>query len=714
MSSTLKSRFQARLSNKNEYHQAGLDSLAALDQSDDEDQEEGELWSTPGLELPAPFVSGEMPTQRTNGMAQPQRSAAPDMTSGTPIPSREVPQLGSEETLSGTLKRLEGAPNTSAVSDSLNLVPPSPMPVDPGPLPPIPRLGSLPSDGINGTAEPDRGSQHRTVQHSTGSSQVPAPHIPPDHGQSTTGLAHSENLASSSYGSQPAVVPGESRASGLSAGPPKTDRVAPADLLSSGDPAPMPGSSRPGAQVDRSTAPSKGSPSATSYLQAMLNAGIPPSDEMRLVLGRAVDRMLPNGETRGSIRATWLKSNEGDEDVSRVLSIVERAYVQIADSGLGQPQETVATLSILDPANRSRVIRELPAEGSPSVGTHSDSSRKLKSRPPDSSEQPSPTPNLSSASTASFPGSRDVSRASPKPPPTLKARSINEQPNDINRKRDDPVPSVIRTSESGDLGLHDHSNRCGDRVNGSRDLGKVGAGSQVAVSHLSTSQQAPQAPPTTATTKRVRLKLSNLPETPVLPSVAPENAFPARPPSVDIAIARLNESLAALDSDIERIRNRHNANGRSTTAHVKDQADTTTILNFLGPAPLSNARYTFKVSRSEAEAASRWSKRTDSFDPQGDYLEYTLTVDSRSGDREPSRTSLHESMVVIRLDGESIITPSRKVYSITSRIVPGINILEIFALADASEQSFRLERRGPSKDEMLEQTRQAEIWKTLA
>ncbi|KAG9049937.1 hypothetical protein FS837_008523 [Tulasnella sp. UAMH 9824] len=347
-------------------------------------------------------------------------------------------------------------------------------------------------------------------------------------------------------------------------------------------------SQSPGVYSQTSNVPVQ-APQSSSNLERMLGAGISPSDEMRRVFGRAVDRMLPNVEAPDTARTAGIEDNDLDGHIRQVAPILRTAYSQLVNAGLASPLQLQDAANPLPAPHRSLQRPEAdadPSENSRSGTITMHNSRKLKHRPPDTGDQP---PNI-------LPG------GSPTPAPSSRGTSLSGTPNHARdtqlhngseqfgtRSKEQSQMScgldgckselLCEGATFTDCCLGDHSEHCSEKVNGQGVL---------------------------------RLPKEGTHGTPAAVTVQ-AGAIPSQIGTLESSISNLNEYLAKLETELQTAVF-CSSNHPSMSTHVKEQALPTVVLELLGPPQLSTGRYTFEVALPEAEAANRWSKRNDLFE----------------------------------------------------------------------------------------------------
>ncbi|KAG8934158.1 hypothetical protein FRC01_004798 [Tulasnella sp. 417] len=199
---------------------------------------------------------------------------------------------------------------------------------------------------------------------------------------------------------------------------------------------------------------------------------------------------------------------------------------------------------------------------------------------------------------------------------------------------------------------------------------------------------------------------------PLMDNVQTE-AIPSRVGTLESGISNLDKYLSTLESELQNAV----SSCPPTSACVKDQGMSTVVLEFLGPPPLSSTRYTFEVTQPEAEAASRWNKRTASFDPQSDYLEYTLDArlaPNQTQERVHTQETIVGGMVMILLNGKEVapLNP-RSAQDVTAPLSRPSSVLEArpaseypFKTGESSTAAQRLTQPNavviPSDDKLLD------------
>ncbi|KAG8902365.1 hypothetical protein FRC00_011383 [Tulasnella sp. 408] len=320
----------------------------------------------------------------------------------------------------------------------------------------------------------------------------------------------------------------------------------------------------PGLYSQTSNVPVQVPSQSSSNLERMLGAGISPSDEMRRAFGRAVDRILPNVETPETPRTAGIEDNDLDGHISRVAPILATAYSQLVNAGFASPLQLQDVANPFPAPHQSLQRPEGdadPSEISRSGTIIMHNSRKLKLRPPDTGDQP---PNVRpGGSLASAPSSRGTSLSStPNHARDMQLHNGGEQ-------------IGTRSKEQN----RDHSEHCAKKVNGQGVL---------------------------------RLPKEGTHGAPAAVTVQAETIH-SEVGTLESSISNLNDCLAKLERELQTTVF-GSSNRPLMTAHVKEQALPTVVLEFLGPLQLTTGRYTFEVALPEAEAAHRWSKRNDSFE----------------------------------------------------------------------------------------------------
>ncbi|KAG8948520.1 hypothetical protein FRC04_009730 [Tulasnella sp. 424] len=438
----------------------------------------------------------------------------------------------------------------------------------------------------------------------------------------------------------------------------------------------------------RSNLPGNISSQSSSQLEKMFGAGIFPSDEMRRAFGHAVNRILPNRETPGNGRVAGFGDNELDAHIRHVAPILATAYSQLVSAGLASPvqvQEVAAPSLALHQNHQSNGSREdvpsTPRSWSGAITSHN--SRIVEPRPRDISEQPSGSGSLRFSST-----SESLSQGAT--PSTTRNHSQNLQAHH-NGERSGTQSNGRKFIScgldgcgkqfAGETALRDHYKHCEDKGHGSRGLRLLEEGTHGALISIARTSPSPpleenlpvpqgttrsslsdevtlegRGSLTPTTVRRVRLKLSNPPRVASTTVASQAEVIPCRVGTVESGIKNLDKYLATLENHLQDIHNR-TLGVQSMSARIKDQTLPTTVLEFLGPPLLSSARYVFEVSQLEAEAAGQWIKRMDSFDPQGDYLEYTLDARltrTETQDGVPIPGPIVDGTVMILLNGKGM------------------------------------------------------------
>lgn len=680
----LNSAFAARLAQRNDPSwKADLDEIAALE---DLSEEGGENGSMLRAELPSPFTVGPPHGAQTENQTSKHniQSIGLDIRhdiSGTPS-SRSASLLGGDERAASATSELPsgaGPPLSNRVAFNANLTSHVLYPSHSASATRLPLTSPIESES-HGRTEP-------RAPGPAGQSR-PFNDIRPSKRRKISPTRRSASSRSSDGMTEVAAhltTPRE----GIDAGSPFSRSMA-----SSLDPAHVPGSSarvfKPaigatmlstigatnsqGLYVQTSNVPAKNPSQSSSNLEKMLGAGISPSDEMRRVFGRAVNHMLPNAETPRTAQIAPIEDDELDGHIRQVAPILATAYSQLVNAGFASPmqlQNVASPLPVPSQPIRDQETDADPTEISRSGTITMQTSRKLKLRPPDTVDQPSSV--------------QPIGSPAPVPP------SQGVFPSSASNHAWDPQlhhgPEQSSTRSKGQNRMPyghdgcDHSELCVGKLHGPGVLRLPKEGTHGAA--------------VTATLQA--------------------EAIPSRVGTLESGISNLNKYLATLESELQNAV-RYSSNSPAMSARVKEQALPTVVLEFLGPPPLSTARYTFEVTQLEAEAASRWNKRTDLFDPQGDYLEYAL--DSQTRDLVHNRGPIVDGTVMILLNGKEMAslnaTGPIKAHILTSGISQGVNTLEIFALVDATDWTFRVKRSGPSKEEMLKQVQHAAAWRILA